>query len=56
MIDGSCDQKPARERFHSCELDSRKPVLEASGVPKSDAEIKTGLRNAGVHDAIPAHK
>lgn len=56
MIEGSCDQKPARERFHSCELDSRKPVLEASGVPKSDAEIKTGRRNAGVHDAIPAHK
>lgn len=56
MIEGSCDPKPARERFHSCELDSRKSVSEASGALKSDAAIKTGQESAAVHEAIPAHK
>lgn len=55
MIEDSCDPKPARERFHSCELDSRKPVWEASGALKSDAAIKSGQESAGVHEAIPAH-
>lgn len=56
MIEGSCDPKPARERFHFCELDSRKPVSEAWGALKSDAAIKTGQESAGVPEAIPAHK